>query len=365
LEIIEVSILFEQTAIGKLLLANRFVRSATYEGLAGENGTPTSGLIEKLVGLAEGGVGLIITSHAYVRPEGQAGLHQLGIYKDELIPGFREVTGAVHRSGGKIVLQISHAGIFSTHRATGRTPFVVSRMPGKDFHEITGEDIGALAGAFAAAAMRAKAAGFDGVQIHAAHGYLISQFLSPVFNQRVDVFGGTIENRTQPLLQIYKAIRKAVGDAFPVLIKLNCNDFADGGLTTAESLLVARRLAGMGLDAIELSGGLLTNSTLTPSRAKIRREEDEAYFREEAHDFKDKIGIPLILVGGIRSFSVAESLIEEGIADYISLSRPLIKEPGLINRWKSGNREKAKCISCNNCFRTMNSPHGVYCDIKS
>ncbi len=355
--------LFKQTAIKSMVLSNRFVRSATYEGMATEDGAVTPRLINKMVELAKGDVGLIISSHAYVRPDGQAGLRQMGIYKDEFIPGLREMTEAVHDCGGKIVMQLSHAGRFSTGKMTGQTPLVVSEVPGKECHEITGRDIQELIAAFADGAGRAKDAGFDGVQMHSAHGYLLSQFLSPVFNRRMDAYGGVIENRSRIHMEVYRAIRETVGEDYPVLIKLNCSDFADNGLTLDESLQVACLLAGLGLDAIELSGGLLTSSKYFPSRVGIKAEEDEAYFSEEARHFKN-VGIPLILVGGIRSFSVAEHLVEDEVADYISMSRPLIREPDLINRWRSGDYSSSECISDNNCFRTLDSDKGVYCKVK-
>lgn len=357
--------MFEQTAINSMVLSNRFVRSATWEGMAANDGAVTPGLVDTMVDLAKGGVGLIITSHAYVRPEGQAGPWQLGIYKDELIPGLRGMTKAVHDCGGKIVLQLAHAGRFAPGKLTGQTPLVVSEEPGKAYHEITDQDIRELVAAFADGAGRAKAAGFDGVQIHSAHGYLLSQFLSPVFNRRRDAYGGDIQNRSRIHMQVYKAIREAVGDDYPVLIKLNCSDFIDNGLTLEDSLQVGRLLAGIGLDAIELSGGLLTNSKLSPSRFGIKTEEDEAYFKEEARHFKSAVGIPLILVGGMRSFSVAERLVEEGVADNISMSRPLIREPNLINRWQSGDRSRAKCISDNSCFKAAMSGNGVCCEVKN
>lgn len=247
----------------------------------------------------------------------------------------------------------------------GQTPLVVSEEPGKAYHEITDQDIRELVAAFADGAGRAKAAGFDGVQIHSAHGYLLSQFLSPVFNRRRDAYGGDIQNRSRIHMEVCKAIRETVGNDYPVLIKLNCSDFTDNGLTLEDSLQVGRMLAGIGLDAIELSGGLLTNSKLSPRRFGIKTEEDEAYFREEARHFKNATDIPLILVGGMRSFSVAERLVEDGVADYISMSRPLIREPNLINRWKSGDRSKAKCISDNRCFKAAMSGNGVCCEVKN
>lgn len=355
--------IFERTEINGMVLSNRFVRSATWEGMAADDGSVTPKLIATMLDLARGGVGLIISSHAYVRPDGQAGPWQIGIYTDELIPGLREMTTAVHDCGGRIVMQISHAGIFAPEKLTGQAPLVVSdnKEPGKTRREITVQDIRELVAAFADGARRAKAAGFDGVQIHSAHGYLLSQFLSPVFNRRRDEYGGDIKNRSRILVEVYRAVREAVGEDYPVLIKMNCSDFVENGLSLEDSLQAARMLADAGLDAIELSGGLLTGGKLSPSRPGIKSEEEEAYFMEEARHFKSAIGIPLILVGGVRSYNVAGRLVEDGVADYISMSRPLIKEPYLISRWKSGDCRRAECKSDNMCFRAGMTGNGICC----
>lgn len=356
--------LFERSSINGMELSNRFVRSATWEGMAAEDGSVTPKLTETLVALAKGGVGLIMTSHAYILPEGQAAPWQLGIYKDEHIEGLRELTAAVHGSGAKIVMQISHGGNFALKQLIGRPPLVVSNFEGlskSPREEMSTEYIGNVVTAFADATRRAKAAGFDGVQIHSAHGYLLSQFLSPAFNRRKDDYGGGIENRARIHLNIYQAIREVVGEGFPILIKLNCQDFSDNGLTLEDSLQVGRMLADAGLAAIELSGGLLTGGKLSPSRFGIKSEEQEAYFREEAQAFKNEINIPLILVGGIRSLEVAERLIEDGVADYVSMSRPLIREPALVNRWKAGDRGRALCKSDNLCFGSGGQGDGIYC----
>lgn len=359
--------MFERTDINGMALSNRFVRSATWEGMAANDGAVTPKLIATMAALARGGVGLIVSSHAYVRPEGQAGPGQLGVYKDELIPGLREMTAAVHDNGCKMVLQLSHAGKFAPEILTGQAPLVVSDYEEGQTprHEITDQDIRELVAAFADGARRAKMAGFDGVQIHSAHGYLLSQFLSPVFNRRQDEYGGDINNRSRIHMEVYQAIREAVGQDYPVLIKLNCRDFVENGLSLDDSLQVGRILADAGLDAIELSGGLLTGGKLSPSRPGIKSEEEEAYFSEEARYFKNAIGIPLILVGGMRSFQVARRLVDNGVADYISMSRPFIREPDLINRWKSGDRCRAECKSDNKCFRTGLSGNGIYCDMKN
>lgn len=356
--------LFDRSVINGMELSNRFVRSATWEGMAAEDGSVTPKLTETLVELARGGVGLIITSHAYVLPEGQAAPWQLGIYKDELIDGLRELTTAVHSFGAKIAMQISHAGNFAPSPLTGRPPMVVSNYEGlskSPREEMTTEYIRQLVVAFADAARRAKAAGFDGVQIHSAHGYLLNQFLSPAFNRRADEYGGGVKNRARIHLEVLQAIRKVVGRESPVLIKLNGQDFVENGLTLADSLQVWRMLADAGLDAIELSGGLPTGGKFSPSRFGIKTEEEEAYFREDAQAFKNEIKLPLILVGGVRSLEVAERLVEDGVADYISMSRPFIREPDLINRWKAGDRRRALCKSDNMCFSPGLQGDGIYC----
>jgi 2,4-dienoyl-CoA reductase-like NADH-dependent reductase (Old Yellow Enzyme family) len=356
--------LFEETRINGMALANRFVRSATWEGMAGDDGSATPMLVECMVALARGGVGLIISSHAYVHRIGQAGPRQLGVYSDDLIPGLTAMTDAVHENKGKIVLQLAHAGFFADARLIGRAPLAVSNVEGiakSPRMELTADGIGQIVRAFAEAAARAKNAGFDGVQIHSAHGYLLSQFLSPAFNLRTDEYGGSIENRARALMEVLRAVRSVVGPDYPVLVKMNGRDFIDNGLSLEDSLQVGRMLAQGGIDAIELSGGVLTGGKLSPSRTGIHSEEKEAYFRQEAKAMREQTGVPLILVGGNRSFHMAENIVSGGIADYISMCRPLIREPGLINRWKSGNLAKSACISDNQCFGPAMAGEGIYC----
>ena len=356
--------LFEETQLNGMVLANRFVRSATWEGMAGDDGSATPGLIDYMVALARGGVGLIISSHAYVHRDGQALLHQLGVCSDDLVPGLTAMADAVHKNNGKTVLQLAHAGFFANSRLTGQLPLAVSNIEGiakSPRKELTAKEIGQIVQAFAEGAERAKKAGFDGVQIHSAHGYLLSQFLSPAFTRRTDDYGGSIENRARALMDVLRAVRSAVGPDYPVLVKMNGRDFIDNGLGLEDSLQVGRMLAKGGMDAIELSGGFLTGGKLNPSRTEIHSEEEEAYFRQEAKAFREQIGVPLILVGGNRSYQVAESIVAEGTADYISMCRPLIREPGLVNRWKSGNLAKSACISDNQCFGPARAGEGIYC----
>jgi 2,4-dienoyl-CoA reductase-like NADH-dependent reductase (Old Yellow Enzyme family) len=317
-----------------------------------------------MVDLAKGGVGMIISGHAFVSPEGQAGPWQMGIYKDELIDGLKTMTDAVHQAGGKIVAQLAHAGHFAPGALTKQPPHVVSNFEGlskSPRHELTTDDIQKLVNAFADAAQRAKTAGFDGVQIHSAHGYLLSQFLSPAYNLREDEYGGSIENRARVHVEIYRAIRSVVGKDFPVLIKINSEDYIENGLSLDDSIFASKMLTAAGLDAIELSGGTLSSGKLSPSRAGINKEEKEAYFKEAAAAYKKAIDIPLILVGGNRSMNVAEQTITSGTADYISMCRPFIREPGLIKRWQSGDTSPATCKSDNMCFGPAMEGKGIYC----
>lgn len=351
-----------------MALANRFVRSATWEGMAREDGSCTSSLIDVVVKLAQGGVGLIITGHAFVREDGRAGPWQMAIYEDAFLPGLAEMTEAVHGAGGKIVAQIAHAGCraadqLSGLQPVGPSPFVNER--GVTCKEMTHADINEATDSFARAAVRARKAGFDGVQIHAAHGYLLSQFLSPFFNKRKDGYGDRIGNRTRMVLEVLSAIRNAVGEDYPVLIKLNSEDFVDHGFTVDDMLEASGMLEQAGVDAIELSGGNAYSGEYLPSRKnKLSTEEQEVYYREAARRFKERVRVPLMLVGGIRSYGVAERLISEGLSDYVSMCRPFIREPGLVNRWLSGDTRKAFCVSDNGCFKPAFQGEGVRCTVE-
>ena len=356
--------LFDPTEINGMTLKNRFVRSATWEGMAADDGACTHRLVDTIARLSEGGVGLIITGHAYVKKQGQAVEWQLGIYEDSLIPGLREMTDAVHQKGGRIIAQLAHSGLFADPSLTGYPPLAPSAISGITQHavqEMTLSDIQNVVESFGLAAQRAQKAGFDGVQLHVAHGYLLSQFLSPFFNRRSDRYGGNIENRAIIHLEILDAVRSYVGKDYPVLIKMNTRDFIEGGLEIEEALKAGKLLAQNRLDAIELSGGTGLSGKLNPVRTGIRKKVDEAYFEDAAALFREHIDIPIILVGGIRSFEVAERIVDSGIADYISMSRPFIREPDLVNRWKSGDRSKAACLSDSRCFVPDRTGKGIYC----
>jgi 2,4-dienoyl-CoA reductase-like NADH-dependent reductase (Old Yellow Enzyme family) len=357
--------LFEKTRLNGMELSNRSVRSATWEGLADPGGFPTDRLTQVYVDLAKGGVGMIITGHAYVAEEGQAGPLQLGLSRDDHVPSYERMTEAVHAAGGTIVAQLAHAGCRAPSRLTGKPPMGPSGSGDEGdtrCREMTASDILKVKAAFAGAAARARKAGFDGVQMHAAHGYLLSQFLSPLWNRRQDTYGGPIENRALMLLETFRSIRDAVGRDFAVMAKVNCEDFADGGLTLDDMLAASRMLEQAGMDAIEMSGGAFSSAPYIPSRTgRAARTPEGAYYAAAARRFKERLRIPLILVGGIRSRAAAERLIREGVTDYVAFSRPLIAEPDLIGRWRSGTAERAVCKSDNLCFKPAFEGRGVCC----
>jgi len=354
------SILFEPLQIGRIQIRNRIVRSATYYGLADADGFASDASVELMRNLATHSVGLIITGYAFVRRDGQCFADMNGIDRDEQIPGYRKVTDAVHEAGGHVVMQIAHGGSAASQvRRRGETRLCVSlidELTGDDMpcREMTDSDVLEIVEAFGHAARRVQEAGFDGVQIHGAHGYLGSQFLSPHSNRRQDRWGGTLENRMRFLVAVTRAIRKNVDDGFPVMIKLGCRDYLDGGTGTTieDGAKVAAALEREGLCLVEVSNGLTG-----PSFAKISRGSEavpirEAYMLEDASTVRKATTLPLCLVGGMRSPSTMESVIESAIADCVSLCRPLIREPDLVERWRGGDRRPSVCISCRSCLRT-------------
>ena len=359
--------LFDQTTINGMTLPNRFVRSATWEGMANDDLTASQRLIDLMVELAEGGVGLIITGLTAVTKDGTGTPWGLGIYNDTYIPDLTKMTDAVHESNGKIMAQIAHHGVQGNPQVSGTQLIGPSVFPaiggeGPASRAMTDADIQRIVKAFGEAGYRSKQAGFDGIQLHGAHGYLLSEFLSPHFNKRTDEYGGSLENRSRFVLEVYQSIRDAVGSDYPVTIKLNSEDFLEHGLTVEEMLQVASMLEKQGIDAIELSGGT-TMAILTgnPNASWGRVEKTEVYYREAIRLLRERVKVPLILVGGIRSYEIAEKLVKDGHTDYIAICRPLIREPNLINRWKSGDTRKSECVSDNACIMQAIEGKGVQC----
>jgi 2,4-dienoyl-CoA reductase-like NADH-dependent reductase (Old Yellow Enzyme family) len=294
-------------------------------------------------------------------------LGQIAVDSDASVPGLSKLAREVHVRGGKLVGQIVHCGGQSDRRRNGGLqPVAPSALASPGYREIprelTAVEIEDLIGDFAAAARRLIDAGFDGVQLHAAHGYLLAQFLSPLRNRRVDAYGGNLENRSRFCLEVYRAVRAAVGRSFLVMIKLNANDFLEGSTTEEDACHLASALAGEGVDAIEVSGGTPGSGKLGAVRPDIENPEDEAYFLPQAEAIRRAVPeVPLMLVGGLRSLQVMERILAAGAADYFSMSRPLIREPDLPSRWQGGDRRRASCVSCLGCFGPAQKGEGIRC----
>ena len=362
--------------IGKLKIKNRFIRSATYEGMATEEGQVTDNHIELYRNLAEGGAGLIITGYAYVQKSGMAFDRQLGVYNDKLIQGLSEISDTIHSNGQdcKVALQIAHCGRQSRHLENRLAPStVLEKLTNNLPKEMSKMEISETIEAFAQAVRRTKEAGFDAVQLHGAHGYLISEFFSPYTNKRTDEYGGSVENRTRFVEEIYNRSVELVGENFPILIKMNGVDFLEGGLTLEDSTIIAKKLAEIGYKAIEVSGGMWEvvlrkkkdlgwKPTFVPeSRVLIGTVNDPAYNLQFSQEIKKTIDIPVIVVGGINSLDLVEKILEKGDADFVAFSRPLIREPNLPKRWLEGvGDRKVECVYCNSCLSSLVTT-GLHC----
>jgi 2,4-dienoyl-CoA reductase-like NADH-dependent reductase (Old Yellow Enzyme family) len=360
------SVLFSPEKIGAMTVKNRLVRSATYEGMADDNGLVDNRYVALYENLARGGVGMIIAGFAFVKENGIAAEYQTGIHADDCIPMLKKAVEAVDRVDENVnfVLQIAHCGRQVESSIVEKRKFkplapssIADKSTGILPKEMTIKDIKDVTQSFVKSAERAKRAGFDGVQLHGAHGYLLSEFLSPHMNKRTDDYGGSTENRVRIVIEIFEGIKELCGENWPVLIKLQVDDFVkdEPSLKPPESVEIARRIAEVGFDAIEISGGIYeSDEKIDPYYVKVRKTDEEAYFLPYARKVKKVIDeTPLILVGGIRSFGVAEKIVKDGHADFISMSRPLIMEPDLPQKWLNKLSDRSTCTSCNRCETEM------------
>jgi 2,4-dienoyl-CoA reductase-like NADH-dependent reductase (Old Yellow Enzyme family) len=361
--------LFEPARIGSLRIRNRIVRAATVESMASERGEVRPPMVKLLERLAEHDVGLIITGGMYVHPRGQSSRYQAGIYSDDLIAGLSAIPSAVHHHGGHVFAQLQHAGNQSSvvddlvspgdrsNLLTGRTP---SRPA-------TTEEIEEVVRSFGDAARRAVQAGFDGVHIHGANGYLISSFSSPLSNRRTDRWGGSASNRSRFLCEIVASIRACVPDDFPVTLKLGIEDAIPEGLSLDEAAERVALVTEAGVDAVEVSVNLMAapedsaRRFVAVDRRIARRdlifnfdaaeETEEAYFASYARGIRARCpDTTIMLVGGIRTLPTMQRVIDEGIADLVCLSRPFIRQPDLVERLRLGASASADCTSCNLCL---------------
>lgn len=360
------SVLFTPMKIKNMELPNRFVRSATGDRFTEGTGFVAGRKISLYRELAEGGMGVIISGVAHVHPAGKSTFSQTSIASDEYIPGLKRLTQAVHEKGVRIAAQLFHGGreaarYWNTVNQMALAPSVIAGDPyfQGEYRSMTTEEIWGSIRAYGDAAKRAREAGFDAVQLHAAHAYLPSQFLSPFGNRRNDEWGGSFENRLRFHREVYKDMRKKAGEDYPLLIKLGVQDGFSGGLDFSEGLRAAIELAQEGYDSLEISQGLRGKYyDETEFRTGIHTIDREGFFRDWAKEVKRRVQVPVMMVGGLRTFDLMEEVIQKGEADFVSLCRPLIREPHLINEWKKGNRRRAACISCNKCLE-KNREEGV------
>ena len=339
--------LFEPYQLGPLEIKNRFIRSATTSYWSDEEGRVRPEVVDLYKNLASGGVGLIIKGHLYVTKAGKAHTGMAGISNDQHVVGLRTLTQSVHQRGGKIIAQLNHAGIHSIQDRAGP-----SRYKNEDWtaRALSREEIHGIVKSFGEAAGRSMEAGFDGVQIHGAHGYLISQFLSRLVNRRRDEYGGNLDNRMRLLLEVYTEIRERVGRYVPVMLKMNCDDFSPNGFTIRDSTKVAQTITRLGLDCLEISGGGVGRVEDLTERARSTDPElNEATFSGYAQKIRQVTGKnSLSLVNKIRTRQCMEAIVRKNVADLISMSRPFISEPDLVNHLKAG-QYRVTCTTCNAC----------------
>jgi 2,4-dienoyl-CoA reductase-like NADH-dependent reductase (Old Yellow Enzyme family) len=354
--------------IGRLELPNRLVRAATSETMCTADGEVTDELIALYTELAKGGAGLLITGHAYVERRGQCSPRQIGIYSDHLVGGLRRLTDAVHAHGGRIFAELSHAGSQSV------MPDIEPLAPSLATNEIFGraaramseEETLAVIAAFAAAARRAAAAGFDGVHLHGGNGYLIAQFSSPFTNWREDGWGGDADRRDRFSISVYEAVRRAVGPGFPVSARVGIADAIEGGLEPEEGVARAAALAQRGLDAVEVSYGVM-RSYLANIRPYVALDlgralndwvfprlwtdpAPEAYYRPFARAIKQAADVTVIHVGGLRTTDTMAEVLRSGDADLLAFARPFVREPAFPNELQAGRSGAVDCVSCNICL---------------
>jgi 2,4-dienoyl-CoA reductase-like NADH-dependent reductase (Old Yellow Enzyme family) len=384
---------FSPARLGVLELRNRVIKTATYEGMS-PGGIPSDALIRHHQDLAAGGVAMTTVAYCAVSPHGRTFEAQMYM-REAIVPKLRELTGAVHAQGAAVSIQLGHCGYFSRNTALpGRRSLGPSfrlneygLMSGVPFaRAMTVADIANVIEEFGAAAAMAAGAGFDAVELHLGHGYLLSQFLCPATNRRRDAWGGSLDNRMRLPLAVLRRAREQVGPGFPILCKTNLRDGFRGGLELEESVAVAQRLEAAGVDALVLSGGFTSKTPFylfrgaRPLKEMIEVEHNplqkltlrffgrrvireypfqEMFFLDDARAVRRAVRVPLVLLGGILSLDNLETAMREGF-DFVAMGRALIADPDLINRMQRGAATRSRCTSCNQCVAEMDR-NGVRC----
>ena len=327
-------ILFEPVKLKNITLRNRLVRSATWEGIANPDGSVTAGAYDIYKELAQGGVGAIITGFTSVASNDYYFGGMMRLSDDALIPQYKTLTDIVHEEGCPVITQLALGAYYR--------PLPGGRFQQVEPDDMEEEEIHHVISQFIQAAIRAKKAGFDGVQIHAAHFFFLSRFISPAVNHRTDAYGGSTKNRSRILLEILAGIREAAPDLH-ISIKINSSDFIEDGLDDEECIAICGLLANAGIDSIEVSG----NGT---SVSGIKAHVNEGYFAPAAKRVAESVNCPVMVVGGFRSRDTMEAVLNRTNIELISLSRPLLREPDLPHKMELNAAAVSKCISCNACY---------------
>ncbi|MGE5174250.1 MAG: NADH:flavin oxidoreductase [Betaproteobacteria bacterium] len=321
--------LLQPLKVRSMTLANRLVMPPMATAKAGPDGKVSQALLDYYAEKSRGGyVSLVIIEHSYISPEGKASENQLSVSDDAMVPGLRKLAEVIHRNGSRAAMQINHAGSAGLKEVTGTTPLAPSATAnprrGDMPREMSRQEIGDIVNAFKDAGRRVQEAGFDAVEIHSAHGYLLNQFLSPLTNKRTDEYGGDIGNRIRIHLQAIEAVRSAVGPDFPVQVRLGASDFIEGGTTIEDSKIAARAFEKAGVDMIHISGGFVgyTPPGLT----------GQGYFAPLSEAIKSVVSIPVILTGGITEGEAAEKLLVEKKADLIGVGRAILLDSAWAER---------------------------------
>ena len=327
-------ILKQPLKIGNLTVHNRLVLPPMASKTSGERGYVSEDMLVYYESICRGGyIGLVITEHAYIHIGGKAGPGQMSVAEDGVIDGLKRLADVIHDCGSKVICQINHAGSGTNEEFTGGlmpvAPSAVGHPKRKEEQprEMTPEEIKALPKLFVDAALRAKAAGFDGVEIHACHGYLLDQFLSPLTNFRTDAYGGSMENRIRIIREVYAAVREAVGKEFVIAVRLGGCDYMDGGNTVEDAVEAAKILAADGVDLLDLSGGMTGIS--------VEGRKMAGYFSDMSEAVKAAVNVPVMLTGGIWSADKAEEFLQAGAADLIGVGRAMLAN----HRWAQQQME--------------------------
>jgi len=375
---------FEHSSIGTLKLKNRIIRSATHEGMAHADGSPTDDLLKLYLRLAEGGAGAIITGYAGVLQSGKTFSNMRMFDRDAYVDVYRALTDRLRPYGVPLILQLAHGGSRTSSRLTGHKVVTSSCRARNEFGDVCKDaseaDIQELIRAFVRAIENARKAGFDGVQLHAAHGYLLSEFISPTLNKRKDQWGGALENRLRIIREILSRAREVVGP-YPILVKFSAHDEFSRGLHGDEAVAIARHLQEYSCDAVEVSCGSgnvfhTVRMRDMPRDAILKlapRFRDlslprkwlfraGSFFSRTAYrplhqynvdlaaEIKKHVDIPVIVVGGIRSLAGINDIISRHGIDYVSLCRPFIIEPDIVEKFRAGTQDSSRCIDCGYCL---------------